>query len=106
MAQVLAADKIESRLTACTFWLTFTEQQFERIIWSDEKWFVLEQAPNRKNDVFWVSVNPNNVVPCRKAHGAEVMAWVGIVDGTMLPVHWFQDSLDSKTYIDMLKEVM
>ena len=74
LAQVLSADNMESRLAACTFWLTFTEQQFERILWSDEKWFVLEQAPSKKNDVVWAPVNPNNVVQCKKSHGAKVMA--------------------------------
>ena len=85
---------MESRLAACNFWLTFAEEQFERILWSDEKWFVLEQAPSGKNDVFWAPMNPNVVVPCKKAHGAKAMAWVGILDGKALPVHWFQGSVD------------
>ena len=53
-----------------------------------EKWFVLNQAPNSKKDVMWGPENPNRVVACKKAHGAKVMAWVGIVDGQILPVHW------------------
>ena len=40
-------------------------------------------------DVGWGLENPDVVVPCNKAHGAKVMAWVGIVDGQVLPVHWF-----------------
>ena len=36
--------------------------------------------------------------PCNKAHGAKVMAWVGIVDGQVLPVHWFQGSVDGLTW--------
>lgn len=61
LAQVLSPTNMESRLAACNFWLTFTEEQFERILWSDEKWFVLHQAPNRKNDVRWGPADPNQV---------------------------------------------
>ena len=38
--------------------------------------------------VVWGLENPDVVVPCKNAHGARVMAWVGIVDGQVLPVHW------------------
>ena len=34
------------------------------------------------------------------------MAWVGIVDGKVLPVHWFQGSVDSPTYLNMLKTMV
>ena len=67
---------------------------------------MLEQAPNKKNDVMWAPKDHNNVVPCKKAHGAKVMAWVGILDGRVLPVHWFQGSVDAKAYLEMLKEVV
>ena len=36
LAQVLSPDNMMSRLAACNFWLTFTEEQLERILWSDE----------------------------------------------------------------------
>ena len=42
---------MESRLAACNFWLALTEEEFEIILWLDEKWFVLHQAPTRKNYV-------------------------------------------------------
>ena len=106
LAQVLSPLNMESRLAACTFWLNFTEEQFERILWSDEKWFVLNQAPSRKNDVMWGPENPNQVVACKKAHGAKVMAWVGIVDGVVLPVHWFEGSVDGPTYLGMLQTMV
>ena len=32
---------------------------------------------------------------CKKAHGAEVMPFVGFVDGKVLPVQWFEGSVDS-----------
>ena len=88
LGQILSPANKESRLAACMFWLTFTEEWFEKVCWSDEKWFVLHQSPNCKNDVKWAPENPNTVVQCKKAHGAKVMAWVGMVDGKVLPVHW------------------
>ena len=63
------------------------EEWFGRVLWSDEKWFVLTPAPNRKNTVYWCPSNPHNIVPCKRAHGEKVMVWVGIVDGKCLPVH-------------------
>ena len=63
-------------------------------------------AENRKNDVIWGPENPNQVVPCKKAHGAKVMAWVGIVDGKVLPVHWFQGSVDGPSYLGMLQNIV
>ena len=77
--------------------MTFTAEQFERILFSDEKWFILNQSPNKKNDVCWGPVNPNYVVPCKKAHGTKIMAWVGIVDGRVLPVYCFNGSVTAAT---------
>ena len=93
---------MESRLSACSFWLTFTEDWFEMVIWSDEKWFVLNQHPNRKNDSQWAPSNPHNLVQCKKMSGKKVMAWVGIVDGKVLPVYWFEGSVTGKGYLQML----
>jgi hypothetical protein len=59
--QILSAANMESRLSPCSFWLTFTEDWFEMVLWSDEKWFVLNQHPNRKNDCQWAPANPHNL---------------------------------------------
>ena len=34
------------------------------------------------------------------------MAWVGIVDGKCLPVHWFEGSVNAESYLEMLLTVM
>ena len=45
-------------MDACIFWLTLEEEWFERVILSDEKWFVLNaQSP----------VNRHEFVECKKA---------------------------------------
>ena len=54
----------------------------------------------------WAPENPNTVLQCEKAHGAKVMAWVGMVDGKVLPVHWFEGSVDGDVYLDMLKTMV
>ena len=90
LTQCLSPANKESRLAACTFWLTFEEEWFQRVIWSDEKWFVLKQSPNKQICRYWAPSNPHTVIECKKAHGEKVMAWVGTVDGRILPVVWFQ----------------
>ena len=77
-----------------------------RVIWTDKKWFSLYQEPNKKNTVDCAPVNPHQLIPCRKAHGEKVMAWVAIVDGRCLPVHWFEGSVNRVKYLEMLKMVM
>ena len=76
------------------------------MIWSDEKWFVLTQSSNRKNSCTWAPYNPNNLEQCKKQGGAKVMAWVGMVDGQILPIHWFEGSVNGEKYLDMLKNVV
>ena len=92
LTQCLSPANMESRLAACTFWLKFEEEWFQRVIWSDEKWFVLKQSPNKQICRHWAPSNPHTVIECKKAHDEKVMAWVGIVDGRILPVVWFQGS--------------
>ena len=105
-AQILSPANKASRLAASDFLLTFTLAQLERVLWSDEKWFVLHQAPNRKNDVVWGPEKTRNLVPCKKAHQAKVMAWVGIVNGRVLPVYWFEGSVTSNKYLTMLETMV
>ena len=106
LGQILSQANMDSRLAACRFWISFPEAWFEKVLWSDEKWFVLNQSPNRKNEVIWAPENPNTVVQCKKAHGAKVMAWVGMIDGKVLPVHWFVGSVDGPAYLDMLRRIV
>jgi len=74
-------------LSACKFWLTFDEDWFARkVLWSDEKWFVLLQAPSKRNDRYWAEANPHNIIECNKQGGQKCMAWVGILDGRVLPL--------------------
>ena len=106
LCQVLSPANKQSRLAACQFWLTHDESWFERVLWSDEKWFVLQQAPNRKNTVMWAPENLHKIVECKRTHGKKIMAWVGIVDGKCLQVHWFDGPVDGAAYLEMLQTVV
>ena len=101
---ILTPAHMESRLSACTFWLTMEENWFsDCVLWSDEKWFVLHQSPNKQNSCRWAPFNPHELVQCKQQGGKKVMAWVGIVDGVVLPVYWFEGSVDSQQYLEMLR---
>ena len=94
------------RLLTCNFFLQFQEDWFERVIWTDEKMFVLIQEPHRQNDRTWAPVSPQKVAKCKKACGEKCMAWTGIVDGRCLPVVWFQGSVNGEVYLDLLQNTM
>ena len=92
-------------MQACKFWLTHNEEWFERVLWSDEKWFALQQGPNRKNDVMWAPTNPHLIAECKSRQGRKVMAWLGVVDGRCL-LYWFTGSVNGDSYLHMLQTVM
>lgn len=105
--QALSLPNKLSRMAACSYWLTFNEDWFERVIWTDEKWFLLKQSPNKQVDRFWAPFNPHELVECKQAHASKVMAWVGIVDGRCLPVVWFDGSVNGDVYLNqVLKETV
>ena len=94
-------------MDACRFWLTFEEEWFERVIWSDEKWFVLNQSPHSQNDRYWSPVNRHVLVECKKAHGEKAMAWLGIIDDRCFPVVWFDGSVNGEVYLEkVLKDTV
>ena len=95
-----------SRLKACEFWLRHGEEWFDKVLWSDEKWFHLVPRPNRKNTVTWAPSNPRHIIPCKMTHGIKVMACVGIVDGQCLPVYWFEGPVNAASYLKMLQTVV
>ena len=104
--QCLTDAQVESRLTACKFWLEFQEEWFERIIWTDEKMFVLVSEPHRQNDRVWALVSPNKVAACKKTTGTKCMAWTGMVNGKCLPVVWFEGSVNGQVYLELLQNTL
>ena len=89
-------------------WLLQQPPEFEeRVIWSDEKWFVLRQKPNKQNERYWAPSNPDVEVECNEQGGLKVMCWAAVIDGRVL-LHWFDSntSVNGKTYLNMLENVM
>ena len=59
----------QDRVNFCNWLLTKPEAFCDKVIWSDEKWFVLRQALNRQNERFWAPEDPEVEVPCKEQGG-------------------------------------
>ena len=96
----------------CSWVIQQSPGLFQKVIFSDEKWFVLQQSPNQQNDRIWAPINPNISVASKRLHGEKIMCWAGFVNGKMLKFHWFIDakgktvSVNEESYLKMLKEVL
>lgn len=87
-------------------WLLQRPEGFEeKVIWTDEKWFVLNAAPNKQNERFWALENPKVCVNCKEQGPEKVMCWAAVVDGQVF-VHWLTpgSTVTGSTYLRLLKE--
>ena len=57
--QVLEPQHYEMREEFCHWILAQSEDFPDNVLWSDEKWWVLQQRPHRQNDRTWKAVNPH-----------------------------------------------
>ena len=97
----------QGRVNFCNWLLSKPEAFCDQVIWSDEKWFVLRQPPNRQNERYWAPSDPEVEVPCKEQGGKKVMAWVGVVAGRVI-LHWFPSnvSVNGERYLQMLQQVL
>ena len=97
----------DNRILYCEWLLSKDDKFVDRILFSDEKWFKLLQAPNKQNERYWAPEDPHVQVECREQGGKKVMCWAVMIEGRML-LHWFEDgtSVNGDTYLAMLKEVL
>ena len=108
--QTLTEMHMTQRLHFCQWWQQQPDQFSQKVLWSDEKWFVKKTAPNRQNERCWALVHPHEYVEHQQQGGEKMMAWVGIVDGEILPVYWFRDahgnavSVQGESYPRMFNE--
>ena len=108
---MLSEQNKTDRVEFCRWFLDQGEEFAQRVIWSDEKWFVLHPAPNTQNDVVWAPWHPEEEVECRRQGDSKVMAWCGMVDGRMLRVRWMVDeagrpvSVNGDRYQSLLQDV-
>ena len=102
--QELSEDHKSQRLNFCS-WMIDSNIEPQKIIFTDEKWFLLRPHPNRQNSRIWSIQNPYKYEDCVKQGGEKVVCWAAIINGRVLPIHWFENStaVDGKSYLDLLK---
>ena len=105
IGQVLTEADKARRLTACQWFLNQSEDFFEKqVIFSDEKYFVLQQGPNKQNDQTWAPINPHIFEACKIQGGKKAMCWTGLVDGKVLGPFWLEGSMDAGVYRELLED--
>ena len=82
IGHVLTETDKDRRLAACQWFINQPEEFFEKqVIFSDEKYFVLQQGPNKQNDQSCAPTNPHKLEACKIQGGKKAMCWTGLVDG-------------------------
>ena len=109
--QPLTQDHMNQRKVFCNWLLDKPEDFVQKIIWTDEKIFVLNQRPNRKNDGTWSTENPHQALEVNDRNGKKIMMFVAIVDGSIPIVHAFMgdngksQSVNGECYLKLLQDV-
>ena len=110
--QPLTPAHMEQRRIFCQWILEQPEEFVQSVIWTDKKFFVLHQGPNRKNDGKWSVVNPHETIETNDRNGKKVMLFVAIIDGKIPIVHPFIDeagrpvSVNGSCYLSLLKNTV
>ena len=105
LSACLTASNISSRLTAADWFLNHDSTFFQdKIIWSDEKYFVLKQGPNKSIHRVWSPVNPYLNVECKTQSQQKIMVWVGLCAGQVIGPFWIEQTMDNGVYNKLLKE--
>ena len=79
------------------------------VIFSDEKWWVLDSSPNSQNERRWSLFNPREYAECKYQGKKKVMCWMGFLQGAVLGPFWFVDeqqrpiTLNQFSYLNMLE---
>lgn len=86
--QLLTDDNKRVRLERCKRLLRrHVGQQWERIVFTDEKLFTVEQAHNHQNDRRWSATSPGtSAIVERRQNPASVMVWAGICASGKTPL--------------------
>ena len=107
--QKLSPANKEARVDFAT-WVLAREEGWERkVIFSDEKFFVLHQAPNSQNDRCWAPFDPQEEVECNIRFDKKVMAWSALIDDSVLTIRWMDEphrppTVTAESYLEMLEE--
>ena len=84
----LTQSNVEKQLNSAKWFLSHDSKFFEeKVIWSDEKYFVVNQGPNKSINKTWDPVNPYLNVECKTQSQKKIMCWVGLYNDASL-VHF------------------
>jgi len=84
----------------------------QRIILTDDKFFVFHQRPNRKKDGKWAQRNPHEIIETNNRNDKKIMMFVAIVDGRIPVVQAFIDengrsvSVNGSCYLQLLQDTV
>ena len=76
--QPLTEDHMEQRRKFCSWLLQQPADFTKNVVWTDEKIFVLNQRPNRKNDGVWSKENPHDLVQTNDRNGQKIRIFVAM----------------------------
>ena len=90
----------------CARWFIRHDRDFlaRKVIWGDEKFFLLHQSPNRKNECYWRPENPYEVVQCKQQGVAKAMCWVFLCDGKVIGPVWIEGTMDQYVYREVMED--
>ena len=111
LSQTLTVLHKEQRLTLCQWLLEQSDETISQIIFRDEKWFQLNQHPNRQNTRYWGVSKPNFTYDVKNQHVSKIMCFVIVVEGKTY-LYWHVDDngknvkVNSDQYIKSVIEVL
>ena len=107
--QTLTDEHKAQRRRFCEWLLEQPSDLVERIVWTDEKFFVLHQKPHRKNDGTWSEEHPHQICETKDRNDAKVMIFVALINGMAPLFHAFIDedgqliSVNGDCYLNLLQ---
>ena len=111
LCQMLNEAQKAARLEFCDWLLQQPDEFIFDVIWDDEKWFQLNQHPNRQNTRYWGLTPPNLVLNLKNQNVKKIMAFVTIVQGKAY-LFWHTDedgksvSVNTDQYIKSVEDVL
>uniref|UniRef100_A0A1B6L4Y9 DUF4817 domain-containing protein n=1 Tax=Graphocephala atropunctata TaxID=36148 RepID=A0A1B6L4Y9_9HEMI len=108
LLQGLNEDDPDRRVEFCELYTIRQEADpnfYKSILWSDEATFKVNGRVNRHNCVYWDSTNPH-VTMETELNTPGVSVWAGIFSGGLIRPYFFDGTVNSLNYLDMLQEVL
>lgn len=108
LLQGLNEDDPDRRLEFCESYVIRCEADtnfYKTILWSDEATFKINGRVNRHNCVYWDSVNPHLIMET-ELNAPGVCVWAGIFNGGLIGPYFFNGTVNSLNYLEMLREVL